>query len=136
VAEYLIESKRQSDYREKRGQGAKDIGGEIQVTAWNMLSFLKNRGYVVDPDPQRHRFRSLQNVPLNRLRPQQTGIHQLNSRKRCARFYQSIEHLRNWIHRITLKTGSYGMEALAWQSACDRNQTDLLTTTFRAAEQV
>ena len=35
----------------KWGQGAKDIGGEIQVTSLDYALFLKNRGYVVDPDP-------------------------------------------------------------------------------------
>ena len=32
------------------GQGAKDIGGEIQVKSIDYAKFLKNRGYVVDPD--------------------------------------------------------------------------------------
>jgi hypothetical protein len=33
------------------GPGAKDIGGEIQVTSLDYAIFLKERGYVVDPDP-------------------------------------------------------------------------------------
>ncbi len=36
----------------KWGQGAKDIGGEIQVTSLDYALFLKDRGYVVDPDPR------------------------------------------------------------------------------------
>ncbi len=33
------------------GPGAKDIGGEIQVDSLGYALFLKDRGYVVDPDP-------------------------------------------------------------------------------------
>ena len=52
VAEYLIDKYGDKVIIElKWGQGAKDIGGEIQVTDIEYASFLKDRGYVVDPDP-------------------------------------------------------------------------------------
>lgn len=35
----------------KWGQGAKDIGGEIQVKSLKYAQFLKDRGSIVDPDP-------------------------------------------------------------------------------------
>jgi len=52
VAEYLINKYGEKIVIElKWGQGAKDIGGEIQVTDLDYAIFLKNRGYIVDPDP-------------------------------------------------------------------------------------
>ena len=52
VAEYLIDKFGDKVIIElKWGQGAKDIGGEIQVNDIEYARFLKARGYVVDPDP-------------------------------------------------------------------------------------
>ena len=52
VAEYVINKYGDKAIIElKWGQGAKDIGGEIQVDSLDYALFLKNRGYVVDPDP-------------------------------------------------------------------------------------
>ncbi|HOD76405.1 MAG TPA: hypothetical protein PKJ17_10275, partial [Syntrophorhabdaceae bacterium] len=52
VAEYVIDKYGDKVIIElKWGQGAKDIGGEIQVDSLDYALFLKNRGYVVDPDP-------------------------------------------------------------------------------------
>jgi len=48
VAEYIIEKYGDKLILElKWGQGAKDIGGEIQVSNLDYALFLKNRGYVV-----------------------------------------------------------------------------------------
>jgi hypothetical protein len=52
VAQYVAEKYGDKVILElKWGQGAKDIGGEIQVSDLDYAIFLKNRGYVVDPDP-------------------------------------------------------------------------------------
>ncbi len=52
VAEYVIRKYGEKVIIElKWGQGAKDIGGEIQVNDLEYAIFLKNRGYMVDPDP-------------------------------------------------------------------------------------
>ena len=52
VAEYLIDKYGDQVIIElKWGQGAKYIGGEIQVSDIDYACFLKGRGYVVDPDP-------------------------------------------------------------------------------------
>jgi len=51
VAEYVADKYGDKCIIElKWGQGAKDIGGEIQVTSLDYAIFLKERGYVVDPD--------------------------------------------------------------------------------------
>ena len=52
VAEYVADKYGDKCIIElKWGQGAKNIGGEIQVTSIEYALFLKERGYVVDPDP-------------------------------------------------------------------------------------
>ena len=52
VAEYVVDKYGDKCIIElKWGQGAKDIGGEIQVKHIDYAIFLKERGYVVDPDP-------------------------------------------------------------------------------------
>ncbi|MCB1128867.1 MAG: FMN-binding glutamate synthase family protein, partial [Verrucomicrobiae bacterium] len=52
VARYILDKYGDKVVLElKWGQGAKDIGGEIQVTDIEYARFLKDRGYIVDPDP-------------------------------------------------------------------------------------
>ena len=52
VAEYIMNKYGNKVIMElKWGQGAKNIGGEIQVTSLEYAKFLKDRGYLVDPDP-------------------------------------------------------------------------------------
>jgi len=51
VAEYILEKYGDKVILElKWGQDAKDIGGEIQVPDIEYARFLKDQGYVVDPD--------------------------------------------------------------------------------------
>ncbi len=119
VAEYLIDKYGDKVIIElKWGQGAKDIGGEIQVTDLEYAQFLKDRGYVVDPEPLRpHGAGGLQ-VPRHHLlrAPQPPGRHQPRRQPtRCEKdFMDSVAYLRELGYkRISLKTGAYGMEALA-----------------------
>ena len=52
VAEFVADKYRYKCIIElKWGQGAKDIGGEIQVTSLEYAKFLQDRVYVVEPDP-------------------------------------------------------------------------------------
>ena len=116
----------------KWGQGAKDIGGEIQVKSLDYAKFLKERGYVVDPNP---------------LLPEVEEAYKAGAIKSFARhsrlggtnlanvddvkedFMKSVDYLRSLgFKRISLKTGSYGMEelAMAIKFATDA-KLDLLT---------
>ncbi len=101
----------------KWGQGAKDIGGEIQVTDIGYARFLKDRGYVVDPDPY---------DPTVELAFREGGITSFARHSRLgstdidstdgveAGFKEAVEGLRKiGYKRISLKTGAYGMEELA-----------------------
>ncbi|MEW6753775.1 MAG: glutamate synthase-related protein [Candidatus Latescibacterota bacterium] len=133
VAQYVIDKYGDRVVIEmKWGQGAKDIGGEVQVTDLDYAIFLKGRGYFVDPDPtdpyvqQAFRHRAVTSFArhsrlgyTDRATPQEVE----------ADFVKAVEDLRGLGYkRITLKTGSYGMEALAMAiKYASRNGLDLLT---------
>jgi hypothetical protein len=118
VAEYVIDKYGDKVIIElKWGQGAKDIGGEIQVEDLEYALFLVERGYVVDPDPRKpavqeafkkHGIKSF-------ARHSRLGYTDLQSAAQVEdSFMKSVADLRKLGYkRVTLKTGSYGMEALA-----------------------
>jgi len=118
VAEYIIDKYGDKVVIElKWGQGAKDIGGEIQVASLDYAIFLKNRGYIVDPDPTKPEVQeSFKNGAIESFaRHSRLGYTDLASAEQVREnFMESVEYLRKLGYkRITLKTGSYGMEALA-----------------------
>ncbi len=133
VAEYVIEKYGDKVIIElKWGQGAKDIGGEIQVTSLDYALFLKKRGYVVDPDPElKESQEAFKHGAIKSFaRHSRLGYtDQASSSKVRDNFMESVAYLRKLGYkRITLKTGSYGMEALAMalRYATDA-ELDLLT---------
>ncbi|MBP8625581.1 MAG: hypothetical protein KBI10_02655 [Syntrophorhabdales bacterium] len=118
VAEYVINKYGARVIIElKWGQGAKDIGGEIQVDSLGYALFLKDRGYVVDPDPTKPEVqKAFESGALKAFaRHSRLGYTDLPSPEVVREnFIGSVEHLRRiGFKRISLKTGSYGMEALA-----------------------
>ena len=89
VAEYVVDKYGDKVMIElKWGQGAKDIGGEIQVTTYEYAMFLKERGYVVDPGSHgARREGSVRTQCDSCLRPpQSTWLYRPGLRwKRCRR---------------------------------------------------
>ncbi|MBU3949261.1 MAG: FMN-binding glutamate synthase family protein [Proteobacteria bacterium] len=133
VAEYVVDKYGEKCIIElKWGQGAKDIGGEIQVTSLDYALFLKNRGYVVDPDPTKPEVQSAfkEGSIKSFARHSRLGGTNLDSVGQVREdFMNSVKYLRGiGFKRITLKTGSYGMEelAMAIKFATDA-KLDLLT---------
>ncbi|MCP4116237.1 MAG: FMN-binding glutamate synthase family protein [Desulfobacteraceae bacterium] len=133
VAEYVVDKYGDKCIIElKWGQGAKNIGGEIQVRSLDYALFLKERGYVVDPDPSIPEVRKgfEQGAIKSFARHSRLGGTHLDSVAKVEEdFMTSVEYLRSiGFDRITLKTGSYGMEelAMAIRFATDAN-LDLLT---------
>jgi len=133
VAEYVIEKFGNKVIIElKWGQGAKCIGGEIQVTELDYALFLAKRGYLLDPDPTlpevQEAFRA--GAIKSFARHSRLGYTDLDSPQAVEEsFHDSVAYLRKiGYNRISLKTGSYGMEALAMaiKYATDA-QVDLLT---------
>jgi glutamate synthase domain-containing protein 2 len=52
VPEYAVEKLGVQIIEPKWGQGAKDIGGEVKLPTLERATQLKNRGYIVLPDPE------------------------------------------------------------------------------------
>ncbi|HPP81101.1 MAG TPA: glutamate synthase-related protein [Deltaproteobacteria bacterium] len=118
VAEYVIDKYGDKVIIElKWGQGAKDIGGEIQGTSLDYAIFLKKRGYVVDPDPTLPEVQEAFKHGAIRsfARHSRLGYTNLGSPEEVQEdFMKEVNYLRKLGYsRISLKTGSYGMEALA-----------------------
>ncbi|MDZ7833232.1 MAG: glutamate synthase-related protein [Desulfobacterales bacterium] len=118
VAEYIAEKYGNKCILElKWGQGAKDIGGEIQVTSLDYAKFLKDRGYLVDPDPYKESVQEAFKHGSIRsfARHSRLGATDMDTVEAVREsFMQSVEYLRSLgFKRISLKTGSYGMEELA-----------------------
>ncbi len=118
VAEYIIKKYGDKAIIElKWGQGAKDIGGEIQVTTLDYAKFLKDRGYLVDPDPyDPHVQAAFEARAITAFaRHSRLGGTDLPTPNAVRdSFMQSVAYLRSiGFKRITLKTGSYDLEGLA-----------------------
>jgi len=118
VAEYIVENYGDDIIIElKWGQGAKSIGGEIQVKSLEYAKFLAERGYVVDPDPtlkttiQAYKSGSIKSF----ARHSRLGATEVSSPEELyEEFMDSVSYLRQLgINRISLKTGAYGMRSLA-----------------------
>ena len=133
VAEYIIDKYGDDVVIElKWGQGAKVIGGEIQVESIEYAQFLKDRGYVVDPDPSdpgvQEAFK--RRAITSFARHSRLGGTNLDSVEEVRKsFMESVAYLRKiGFKRISLKTGSYGMEALAMAIRYSADaELDLLT---------
>jgi hypothetical protein len=116
----------------KWGQGAKDIGGEIQVTSLDYALFLKDRGYVVDPDPRLPEVQKAfkEGAIRSFARHSRLGGTNLDTVDQVREdFMAGVAYLRSiGFKRISLKTGSYGMTelAMAIKFATDA-KLDLLT---------
>ena len=133
VAEYVIDKYGDKVIIElKWGQGAKDIGGEIQVTDIDRACFLKDRGYLVDPDPHDRIVRKAfeHRAITSFARHSRLGGTDLDGAEQVREaFTTEVARLRELgYERISLKTGAYGMEALAMaiRFAAD-SRLDLLT---------
>ena len=118
VAEYIAEKYGNKCIIElKWGQGAKDIGGEIQVQNIEYAKFLKHRGYIVDPDPDLEWVRTAFEKGSITAFARHSRLGGTNfSRLDQVRddFMKSVDYLKSLgLKRISLKTGAYGMEELA-----------------------
>lgn len=133
VAQYIIDKYGDQVVMElKWGQGAKDIGGEIQVQDLDYALFLKNRGYIVDPDPALPDVQEAFKLGAIKsfARHSRLGYTSLSSADQVkANFMDTIEYLRKiGFKRISLKTGAYGMEGLAMAiKYASEAKLDLLT---------
>ncbi|KKM19230.1 hypothetical protein LCGC14_1657760 [marine sediment metagenome] len=94
----------------KWGQGAKDIGGEVKLHSLERAMQLKDRDYIVLPDPRQ---------PASQEAFKSGGITEFERHSRLGMveeesFHKSVEHLRKiGAKYVTLKTGAYRPADLA-----------------------
>ncbi|MDY6908290.1 MAG: glutamate synthase-related protein [Chloroflexota bacterium] len=110
VAEYVHRKHGLETIELKWGQGAKCIGGEIKVDTLERALELKQRRYIVTPDPS---------DPVNQAAFGSGAIKEFERHSRLGfieeeGFYAEVQRLRDiGFRRITLKTGAYGLRELA-----------------------
>jgi glutamate synthase domain-containing protein 2 len=110
VPEYVIEKLGVEFFELKWGQGAKNIGGEVKLHTMERARLLKERGYIVLPDPL---------DPATEERYHAKGIREFERHSRLGMvdeedFYQTVARLRQLgAKRISLKTGAYRPADLA-----------------------
>ncbi|MBS3763201.1 MAG: FMN-binding glutamate synthase family protein, partial [Planctomycetes bacterium] len=110
VAEYAIQELGVETIELKWGQGAKCIGGEIQIDNLDRALQLQDRGYLVTPDPS---------SPSHQKAYKEGEIKHFERHSRLGfvdeeGFHAEVERLRNLgAKRVTLKTGAYPMRELA-----------------------
>ena len=125
VHEYAISQLGVEAVELKWGQGAKDIGGEVKIEDLNKARILKERGYILLPDPdsetvaeafKQGRFREFE-------RHSRVGMVTEEG------FLKRIEELRQaGAKYISLKTGAYRPADLARAlKFCSKAKVDLLT---------
>jgi glutamate synthase domain-containing protein 2 len=104
VPEYVIEKLGVKIFELKWGQGAKDIGGEVQLTTVERAMQLKERDYIVLPDPT---------TSAARKAFETGGITEFERHSRLGMvteegFHKMVEYLRKLGAKyVTLKTGAY-----------------------------
>ncbi|NYT04858.1 MAG: FMN-binding glutamate synthase family protein [Methanomicrobiales archaeon] len=110
TAEYVSSKHELQTIELKWGQGAKCIGGEIKVGSLSRATELKNRGYIVLPDPTR---------PDIQKAFEDGAIKEFERHSRLGfvskeGFLDEVDRLRDiGFKRVTLKTGAYSMKELA-----------------------
>ena len=95
----------------KWGQGAKAIGGEVRISDLGKAILLKNRGYIVIPDPEDRDVQEAykQGVFKTFERHSRVGMPTFKG------FIEDVEWLREQgAKKISLKTGAYSPEAVAF----------------------
>ena len=125
VPEYAIEKLGVEGIEIKWGQGAKSIGGEVKLPTLERALQLKQRGYIVIPDPEDPAVQESYKV---------RGVREFERHSRLGMideetFLKEVERLRKiGAKYVTLKTGAYRPADLARavKFACEA-KIDLLT---------
>ncbi|MBI5571264.1 MAG: FMN-binding glutamate synthase family protein [Desulfomonile tiedjei] len=125
VPEYVIEKLGVEIFELKWGQGAKDIGGEVQLNTMERALQLNDRGYIVLPNPT---------TPSAKKAFESGGIKEFERHSRLGMveeegFYNEVARLRKLGAKyVTLKTGAYRPVDLARAIKFASNaKIDLLT---------
>ena len=110
VPEYVIEKLGIEIFELKWGQGAKDIGGEVNVHSLDKALELKKRGYIVLPDPAREAVQEAFEAGGFKAFERHSRLGMVEEEA----FHNSVKHLRSvGAKYVTLKTGAYRPADLA-----------------------
>ncbi len=125
VQEYAIEKLGVKWVELKWGQGAKNIGGEVKITSLEKAQLLKQRGYVVLPDPTDPTVIDAFNGGSFREFERHSRVGMVTEEA----FAKRVEELREaGAQYISLKTGAYRPAALAQAIVyASKYNIDLLT---------
>lgn len=111
VEDYVISKLDVSIIERKWGQGAKAIGGEVRIPSLERAQTLKDRGYLVLPDPddpsvkEAYRDGSIKSFE----RHSRVGM------PKRKNFLEDVDQLREkGAEKVTLKTGAYRPTDVAW----------------------
>ena len=125
VQEYVIEKLGVDVVELKWGQGAKDIGGEVKIKDLKRAQMLKERGYMVIPDPcDKNVIKAFEHHAFHEFeRHSRIGMVDIES------FCKRVEELRKaGAKYVFLKTGAYRPSDLALAvRCCSEAKIDLLT---------
>lgn len=125
VADYIVNDLGVDTIELKWGQGAKDIGGEVKLPSLKRAKQLKNRGYLVQPNPEDPEVeKAYKNGAFDEFeRHSRLGMVEEEN------FLGRVERLRNVGARyVTLKTGAYRPKDLALAlKLASKGEIDLLT---------
>ncbi len=124
-AEYAVEKLGVECVELKWGQGAKNIGGEVKLKTLERALELKNRGYIVLPDPTN---------PSVQTAFKEEGFREFERHSRLGMvdfdsFVKTVEHYRSVGAKfVSLKTGAYKITDLARALRfCSEAGVDFLT---------
>ncbi|MEE8448584.1 MAG: FMN-binding glutamate synthase family protein [Thermodesulfobacteriota bacterium] len=110
VPEYAVEKLGVHCIEMKWGQGAKDIGGEVKIDNLERAQLLKDRGYVVLPDP----YDEATQKAFNKGDFKEFERHSRLGMVEEESFHQEVERLRRiGAKSVSLKTGAYRAPDLA-----------------------
>ena len=125
VQEYAIDKLGVEIVELKWGQGAKDIGGEVKLKSLERAQTLKDRDYIVLPDPYDPAvIKAFENHVFNEFE-RHSRLGMVNEES----FYKRVEELRSMGAKyVFLKTGAYRPKDLALTVKCaSKAKIDLLT---------
>jgi glutamate synthase domain-containing protein 2 len=129
VPEYAVEKLGVNIIEAKWGQGAKDIGGEVKLWSVERANQLKERGYVVFPDPSSPLVQEAFRVGAITEFERHSRLGMVDEETFVEDFIKEMERLRAiGAKHVTLKTGAYRPADLARAVKCaSAAKIDLLT---------
>ncbi len=129
VPEYVVEKLGVKAIEAKWGQGAKDIGGEVKLPSIERAKQLKDRGYIVYPDPDNPIVQEAYRAGAIAEFERHSRLGMIDKERFAEQFVSEAERLRGLGAKyISLKTGAYRPADLARAVKCaSEAKVDLLT---------